>query len=501
MPRNGKGSKMVTLKKDQRGEILPLLYAFIAEMGSATTKELMAQIKDTFNVKISAVSVAEACLDALYQKRVIAKRSREDGTIQEIVWSPESVAKGFPKATRMADYHSVVSAVMATPTGDVIASVIDDLESTQKGKGEGKWDRDMWYVRIWGTFIEMLLGGWPISPTMAEALDSSNLQCQDAEVGRAIQETKKRKATKGTELQSAKRDPSKTEIEVTRAGMLYFQRDFLDPNTILLHMQIVKGFLVQVLHRLDVRPSMIKKMAYHSIRLQPEKDLLITQLPVMSDEDPVKAGVGKPIVNYETIQPGTPFSFVVGFPRTNGVDPKQFRAALLEKGLVNSRNMSPARGTATGRFLMSHFEEIGNKLTFESLEDLVPKTLLDAPGTEAFLREVLSVEMPGTVETPPVDELVDEASADVRAASIEAGKRHIVERWSPTRRREWLREYLRENVRLSVAQILDAYGRETGGLEIGQSSIYTDLKEVGAVNDGDKTYVFPEDPAEPPAAS
>jgi len=477
MPRPKKPTT-VRLAKDKREEILSLLVYFIQALGAGTTKEICTAIRTQVSVVI-APGTAEGLLDALYRRRIIAKRSREEDLQQKVVWSMEQ-AVNLGKAREAAHYKDIIAAVMASEASLVIAEIVEDLENKGKKKDPG-WPRDMCYVVLHCVLIEPFLGGWPLSPFLAKTLADSKHKCKDAEVKRAAGQVLKREG-------KVKKNPSQTDIEVIRHGMLYFLR--AHDGRIALHSQIVRGFMRQVLARLNMSPAFQKKLAVPTIYIEPTKDLLITQIPIIG-EDPVKVGGdGKGLSSLETLQPRETFSMTVGFPQTNGIDPEQFRRAFMEMGLLNARSMSPAKGAALGKVLLTHFEILDNGLNEAAVAEMIG-TELAAEHAE-FISETLKVQMPSTkpMATP---EDVQEAAVNVKAAVVESAERFIMDRDA---RRAWLREFVRENGSVTVKQVIEAYEAKTGET-IASSTIYTDLKEVGATN-GDGGYSFKEDPEPEP---
>ena len=481
MPRPKKPST-VRLAKDKREEITALLVYFIQALGTATTKEICDAIRTRVSV-IIAPGTVEGFLDALYRRRIIAKRSREEDLQQKTVWSMEQ-AINLGKARETAHYKDIIAAVMASDGSVVVAEVLEHLENTGKKKDPG-WPRDMYYVRLWFVTLEPMFGGWPLSPFLAEMLARSPFKCKDAEVSRAAGQVLKREG-------KVKKAPSKTDIDVMRHGMLYFLRSH--DGRLALHSQIVRGFLRQLLARLNMSPAFQKKMAAPTVHITPTKPLLINQVPIIG-EDPVKVGGdGKGLSSMETLQPLETFTMTVGFPRTNGIEPAQFKRAALEMGLLNARSMSPAKGAAVGKMLLTHFEELGNGIDMDAIEEMAGGEL--AAEHAAFLASTLRVQMPSTQPITTVED-VEEAAKNVKAAVLESGRRENTRRWTPEMRREWMSEYICENGHVTVAQIAEAFESRTGLDRPSHATLYTDLKEIGATN-GDGGYSFKEDPEPEP---
>ena len=227
--------------------------------------------------------------------------------------------------------------------------------------------------------------------------------------------------------------------------------------------------------------------------MQPAKHskLLITQIPIIRpSRSGTTFGDGAGLSNYETLPPGEVISFTVGFPRTNGVDPQQFRRAFMEEGLVPVRSMSPARGAAVGKFLLTHFEELGYGMTVEAVEAQLPKAVFEA--NREFVQATLGIEMPGPKEEADhvANAEVKEAVAEDIAAIVEESARLKQERkWTKGERRDWVRQ----SATGSVVTIRDLHERltEVYGQQVGKGTVDGDLRAVGAVHIGNSVWTIP----------
>lgn len=288
---------------------------FVQRLGQVSVPEIHAKIREHHGL-IDEHFLSQAC-EALQSRGLLAmKAGKQKGGLPVKMWKCRDVL--WSKPPEMAHLVDLLPQLVETPEAK---RFIDGMNrGEEEGDGTSKSNRklkygDMAVVEVEFETLDEFFGSQPRSAYLDVLLERS-------------------------------------QYKAPGEAKLFFWRD-ATTGALCIPSDVFNGWMRTGLRDYGYSDVIGQYFAGANIHVHPKKQLLLSELPIISD------GRGAGIGVYETLQPGERFRVTMRVP-TRGMMPiSELRTWLVAYGPNPLRGMSPARGARTGKVALTDFRFIG----------------------------------------------------------------------------------------------------------------------------------------------